>query len=164
MKRDRFYNVIFPVWMLLWVWPPMWGVSLVLNLLIDYGVVRLSLRHYGVEDAPGVARRVIMGVWLAGFAADFAGALLMVAAQLGGGEWWNRHILTAVMYNPFSSLAGLAWVLVSVGVSAALIYAVNLRLTLRRGGLDDVTRRRVARVLALCTAPYLFLLPTAWFF
>ncbi len=88
----------------------------------------------------------------------------MVSAQLVGGEWWNLHVLTAVMYNPFSSLAGLAWVLVSVGVSAALIYAVNLRLTLRRGGLDDVTRRRVARVLAFCTAPYLFLLPTAWFF
>lgn len=166
----RLYNVIFPIW-LLWVLPVMWLFVLPANFLIDLLVLVLALRCLHVPNIRPIAKSVMLRVWLCGFAADFIGTAGMFSAgmiafdyETAAGKWWYDNITNAVSYQPFESIYSFLWVTVCVLLSGVCIYFLNEKFCLRRAALDARTRKRVALALAVFTAPYLFYLPTAWFF
>ena len=62
-----------------------------------------------------------------------------------------------------TTAAGL-WTAACILISGICIYQLNFRLALKKAVPDTAIRKKLALSLAVFTAPYLFLLPTAWFF
>lgn len=162
------YNVIFPIWLFVW-WPSwLWLVLIPGNYLVDRLVLRHSLK--GRDDRDALCRSHTWKVCLAGFASDFAGscflfAVMMLTDLLGtalGGQRWLYAMSSALTVNPFGNIG--AFVLTCLGIALAgyCIYRLDA-VILRRAGLDDGQAMRSARLLAIVTAPYLFLLPVELF-
>lgn len=168
-RNTTLYNVIFPIW-LLWLMPQTWLAVLPLNFLIDGVVIWLAMRHFSVEDIKQNVKRAIFPVWGLGFLADFIGTALMFLPNLinpqneGVRRWWYDNMANAVSFNPFSSIVSFLYVTLCVALTGFCIYWLNKKIGLKRAVLDDGQRKRIALALAIFTAPYLFYLPTAWFF
>ncbi len=169
-NSTKLYNVIFPIW-LLWLIPVTWLVVLPANFIIDFLVVLLTLKYLHIPDAKQHTKAVIFKVWVFGFIADFIGTACMFMANVIHfsydtpiGQWWYQNITNAVSYNPFDSIYAVLWVTLCVLITALFIYCFNLKICLRKWTLPDTQKKKVALSMAIFTAPYLFYLPTAWFF
>lgn len=169
-KTVRLYNLIFPIW-LLWLLPMTWIVVLPVNLLIDFTVVYLTCRVRKHQDAGALTRKVIWKVWLMGFLADFIGTALMFLSNVidfgagtPAGQWWNQHIPAAICYNPFENIFAFLWVTACVAVTGVLLYVFNYHVCLKKALPDQAERKKIALSVAVFTAPYLFYLPTSWFY
>ena len=161
MKKNsiKLYNVIFPIW-LLWLIPITWLVVLPANFFIDLLVVVLTMKYLKVPDIKMNAKSVIFKVWIFGFIADFIGTASMVMSNLIDfnyktqlGKWWYTNSVFSVL-----------WVTVCVIITAFLIYLFNYKFCLNKLNLLDEQKKKIALSLAIFTAPYLFYLPTAWFY
>ena len=150
----RVYNVMFPLWMLVW-WPSwLWLALIPLNYGIDALVLRLSLP--ADTDRAAFVRKHTWKICLAGFASDFLGsALLFAVYAFTPGDPLSYNLA----YAPFGNAAALAVTLTALVLSAGAIFLLDRRI-LRRAGLDPGKARRAARNLAVFTAPYLFLFPS----
>lgn len=153
-KEIRLYNILFPVWMLVW-WPSwLWLILIPLNYGVDALVLHLSLPRDADRRAFG--RKNAWKICLAGFLSDFLGSALLFALyvmDLSGD--FSYHIA----YDPFGSIPALLTALAAAALSAGAIFLLD-RWILRRAGLDAEGARRAARNLAIFTAPYLFLFPS----
>lgn len=169
-RRDcTLYNVIFPIW-LLWLFPAAWLVVLPANLLIDLLVVVLTLRALHVQDVKLQTKSVLLRVWLMGFAADFIGtALMFLAGMLDFGDapfgkWWYDNVSSPIAFNPFASVYAFLWTTLCVAVTGLCIYWFNRKFCLKKAALEEWQKHKLALSLAIFTAPYLFYLPTRWFY
>ena len=79
-RRPAFYNVMFPLWMLIWFPSWLWLLLIPANYLIDRLVLWWSLGS--AEDRQQFCRQHTWKICLAGFASDFAGSLLLLGASL----------------------------------------------------------------------------------
>ena len=161
----RLYNILFPVWMLIW-WPSaLWLILIPLNYLIDTLVFHLSLPKDA--DRRSLRRRYSWKLCLAGFLSDFAGsALLFGASALADADrspWrqapWRRQFVNDIAYNPFGSAAVFGVTLLAVALAGLLIFLLD-RQILKKSGLGPGQAKRSALMLALITAPYLFFFPS----
>lgn len=169
-KNVTLYNLIFPIWML-WLIPVTWLVVLPANFVIDLLVTLAAMKCLKVEQPWQKTKSVVVKVWLFGFASDFIGTALMFLSNLidfgyetALGKWWYQNITNAVAYDPFESVYAFLWVAVSVLLAGVCIYFFNQKFSFRNIELLPEQKRKIALVLAVVTAPYLFFLPTAWFF
>lgn len=164
MKPNRvtLYNIIFPFWLLCML-PFAWLFVLPANFVIDLAVLCLALKCMRTPDVWKTAKQAIVRVWLLGFAADFIGTAGMLFANfLEARGVLDADFLYALDYNPFTDPTALVWAAACVLLSAGCIYGFNRRFALK--ALDPARRKTAALALAVFTAPYFFLLPTAWFF
>lgn len=166
----KLYNVIFPIWML-WLFPQTWVVILPANFLIDLLVIVLTMRHLQIPDIKRKAGGMIFKTWLCGFAADFVGNFLMIAIEFpefdintAFGRWWYDYVSGPAVFNPFSSIWAFLWVTICVIVTALCIYGLNKKICLAGTDLEEWQKKKLALSLAVFTAPYLFYLPTEWFY
>ncbi len=160
-KKDvKLYNLLLPVWLIL-LFPQLWLVVLPANFLIDLLVLRLTMKHLHLENRKELCRQSIGKVWLMGFVSDFAGAFFMIL--------WNildvtgADFVNAVNFNPFERLDAFLWVTGCVVLTGVILYFVNRKFCLKNLPVTEAQRRSLALSLAVFTAPYLFYLPTAWF-
>ncbi|RPF48870.1 hypothetical protein EDD70_1703 [Hydrogenoanaerobacterium saccharovorans] len=172
MKKNniKLYNLIFPIW-LLWLFPITWLVVLPANFLIDLMVVAVTLKYLKIQEIRQNMKAVIFSVWMFGFAADFIGTAAMLLSNIISfnyetqlGKWWYTNITNAVSYNPFESIYAVLWVSGCVILTAFLIYLFNYKYCLNKTNLDNTQKKKLALSLAVFTAPYLFYIPTVWFF
>ncbi|MDN5300031.1 MAG: hypothetical protein PWP51_2584 [Clostridiales bacterium] len=169
-KGIKLYNMIFPIW-LLWLIPIMWLIVLPANFLIDLTVIVLTMKYLGIDQIKVHVKKVILRVWLLGFAADFIGTFCMFLVNLINfdyqtpiGRWWYENLQNAVSYNPIENIYSFLWVVVCIAITSCCIYFLNLKFGLKKLELEERQKHKLALSLAVFTAPYLFLLPTAWFF
>ena len=169
-KSIKLYNVIFPIWLLCLI-PMTWVIVLPANFLIDLLVVVLTMKYLKVKEIKLNAKSVILKVWIFGFISDFIGTASMFIANVIDfnyetplGKWWYNNITNAVSYNPFESIYAILWVTTCVIITSFFIYLFNYKFCLKKSTLDSEQKKKVALSLAIFTAPYLFYLPTAWFF
>ena len=172
MKKNsiKLYNLIFPIW-LLWLIPITWLVVLPANFLIDLLVVVLTMKYLKITDIKLNAKSIIFRVWIFGFIADFIGTASMFMANIIDfnyetplGKWWYNNITNAVTYNPFENPYSVLWVTICVLITSFFIYLFNYKFCLNKSNLDNDQKKKLALSLAIFTAPYLFYIPTAWFF
>ena len=162
LPKDRLYNVMFPIWMLL-LFPQLWIITLPLNFLVDGAVLWFTLGALGIVQARRrkLCKRAIFLVWTLGFIADFIGAFFMFVWNIVDFE--DVSFGNAIMYNPFQRVDSLLWVTFCVVLTGFIIYLFNRYIALRNLPLEDGILQRLSLSLAVFTAPYLFYLPTAWF-
>ena len=168
-KGTKLYNLIFPIWLLLLI-PPVWLISLPANFLIDLLVLYFAMKVLGVENRKENVKKAIWKTWIMGFAADFVGGFCMFFVAIPDvdhttsfGKWWYDNLTNSVMYNPFESIYAILWATMCVIITSVLIYFINKKWCLKKTNLTDEEKKKVALALAVFTAPYLFYLPTAWF-
>ena len=164
------YNILFPVWLLVWIPSPLWLLLIPLNFVIDYVVLYKSLPD-DVERSknfPGsVPRKAFCNTYAwkicaAGFAADFIGSLFLFAAfMITSSHKLDslRPISHGLGLNPFESLAAFLIAVCAILLAAYCIYRFDLYI-LKRAGLPEEQGRKSALWLAVVTAPYLFLFPS----
>lgn len=159
MKKEKFYNVIFPVWLLI-LFPPLIFITLIGNFIIDSLVILFSLWLLKISDK-SIYKKVIWKVWIFGFLADILGSLLL----LGGAycfdftDFLYDHFANPLYLNPSSSFLSLLFCLIVIGISAICIYFLNKRYSFQKTKLKEPEKKKIAILLAIITAPYMFLLP-----
>ncbi len=163
-KQTRLYNIILPVWLLLWYPSFLWLAVIPLNWLIDWLVTRYSLKRLGDADYQARSMKLSWKICLAGFAADLAGVLLLTGALLlfSDMEGALGEIGYALGWNPFGNVFSLLIVLAAIALSALVIYLLDRRI-LAREDLTAEQVRKTALTLAVVTAPYLYLIPISLF-
>jgi hypothetical protein len=168
LKYIKLYNVIFPIWFLMF-FPPIILVTLAGNFIIDSLVVLACYRAFKLTDTVGGFKAFYKGsiikVWLYGFLADFAGAaILFISGTMGDYIGLPHEIISAIHYDPFGHPAATIITIFAMLVSAALIYLFNYRTVFKKRIENSKIRFKVVLTLAVVTMPWTFLLPTKWFY
>ena len=160
-KEIRLYNILFPIWLLIWIPSYLWLLLIPANYLIDRLVLSCSLRD---DDArKELVRKNTCKVCITGFAADLAGSLFLLAVYILIDRMnlpFEQAMENALGWNPFTNLAGLVIVLLAVLISGILIFLMD-RHIFSKAGLDPAKAKKSALTMAVCTAPYLFLIPSS---
>ena len=164
--KNKYYNIIFPIWLLL-LFPLTWIVVLPANFLIDTLVLILTMKHLQIPSIQKHWKTCILKVWGFGFLADIlASILLMFAPELFLFALPNElhySILTSVHYNPLDNIWAFLIVTLFVIVAGILIYFFNRKYSFKKLELQPAIQHKLALMLAVWTAPYIFYLPTMWF-
>lgn len=168
------YNILFPVWLLVWIPSPLWLLLIPLNFVIDYFVLYKSLpddverekNFTGSVPRKAFCNTYAWKICAAGFAADFTGSLFLLASfMITGFHKLDslRPVSHGLGLNPFENAAAFLIVVCSILLAAYCIYRFDSYL-LKRAGISEEQRRKSALWLAIATAPYLFLLPSELLF
>ena len=159
-KPVRLYNVLLPIW-LLWIFPQVWLIILPGNLVIDLLVLLLALAVLKHSGKGAVVKALWWKLWLLGFAADAVGVGWMVLGMFtaaSGQGWWAEN-LTPITGSPFRTPLALAWTLAGVAIAGVCIYFFDKRAMKGCPLLAPRERHVAALLLAIFTAPWLFLVP-----
>ena len=168
MKSDnKVYNILLPIWLLIFFPSWLWLLLIPANYLIDRIVLRWSL---GDMPEKGLfCRNHSWKICLAGFVSDFAGAIVLFALNqlmFGMNDDVNSFINKAadgLMFNPFSNILSLIIVIAAIVLSAVCIYKLDKSI-LSKAGLDIEQAKKSAIRLAIITSPYVYLIPSEWFY
>ena len=158
MDRDNekvLYNVLFPIWLLVFFPSYLWLILIPANYMIDRIVLRWSLGD--MPDNGMFCRKNTWKICLAGFLGDFVGAIALFFISellLGFGDDGATFIEKAG--DGIIIAAGIA-------LSAVCIYKLDKRI-LGKTELEPEQAKRAALRLTLFTAPYLYLIPSRWFY
>ncbi len=162
-KSVKFFNVLFPIWLLL-IFPATWLVVLPANFIIDSVVLVLTARHLKIENIKHVYKKSILRIWLLGFIADIAGGLPLLLSRADLGDFWYKHITLPLTENPFSDPIGLVYCILCIAISGVLIYIFDLKGALRNTGLDEKKKKTLAVLMAVFTAPYIYAIPSMFIY
>ena len=162
MKKIRLYNVIFPLWLLImFPIPALYTLLCVLgNALIDGAVLHFGMKHCHLS----LSKKDFFKTWLKVFAAGWTSDFIAAAVLLGVSIFLPHEMAYAIQYNVFTNPVGFVIVLLATVFAAVLIYILNLKLSFRKLDWPLSDKKKMARILAVFTAPYLFFLPTTWFY
>ncbi|MGA9172578.1 MAG: hypothetical protein WBZ33_01145 [Thermoactinomyces sp.] len=150
-KEPTLYNLIFPIWMGIFI-PPFTLIPLLGNLLIDGSVIYFTLKRNVVVLDRRKLRKLILQAWVMGFVVDLIGVgLLFLLNNV-------MYIDFYVIWNDPKSIVVLAFIVAFCGT---LIFFVN-RWLAKHAGVNEETAFRVGLAMGLITAPYLFLVPTGY--
>ena len=155
----KLYNLLFPIWLIIFIPSVLWFVLIPANYVIDRTVLYLSLK--GHSQRTDICKRNAWRICLAGFLSDFIGSLFLVGCLSSEGEADNafNRALNAVGYNPFHSIGSFLLVLFAIAIAGFLIYFFDRKI-LTSYGLDIASARKSALWLAFITAPYLYFIPS----
>lgn len=184
------YNILFPIWLLVWIPSHLWLLLIPLNFVIDYFVLYKSLpddveRGKNVPDGgqrnknlpdetmwsknfPGsVSRKAFCNkhtwkICAAGFAADFIGSLFLFASFMITSSHKLDSLRAINQGLGLNPFTDAAAFLIVVCSILLAAYCIYRfdSYLLKRAGLSEEQGRKPAVWLAAVTAPYLFLLPS----
>ena len=164
-NNTKLYNILLPIWILVF-WPsPLWLILIPANYLIDRIVLRWSLGEMPEKGA--FCRKHTWKICIAGFVSDLIGACVMfgvfMCSALIGDESPVKPLMDGIEYavgfNPFSNFGGFLITALSVALAGACIYLIDKKL-LSKAGLTVEQAKKSALRLALITAPYLYFFPS----
>lgn len=169
MKTTKLYNVIFPIWFLIF-FPPVILVTLIGNYLIDSLVLVVcyyifKLNH--VQDSlKSFYKKSVIKVWLFGFLADLIGAVILFITGITGGDRIGipYEIISAINYDPFSHPVAVLIIILATLVAGFFIFFFNYNITFNKIIEEKALRFKVSLALAIITMPWTFFLPTKWFY
>ena len=164
-KSVKLYNILLPLWLLLF-WPSyLWLILIPLNYLIDRVVLRWSLG--GMPEKGVFCRRHTWKICLAGFVSDLVGACILfgvfMCSAVIADDSPAKDLMDKIEYgvgvNPFSHIGGFLVVALAVAAAGGCIYLIDRKILLR-AGLSVEQAKKSALRLALITAPYLYFFPS----
>lgn len=164
MKDVKAYNLIFPIWMLLF-FPPVVFVAMFGNFIIDSLV--LVGCFYWLKCAPSFKPfylKHIFWVWFFGFLADIIGAAILFVIHAMKFIGIPYELTMAIAYNPFLDPLAFLIVLLAVLVSGLFIFLFNYHFTFKDTIADKRKRAKVSLTIAILTLPWTFFIPMDWAF
>ena len=167
MKDIKAYNLIFPIWVLLF-FPPVIFITLVGNFLIDSIVIIACFYFLKVTKIEfrlkNFYKKNILRVWVFGFIADIIGAVFLFMITISETFGLSYELASAIAYDPFSEPCAVLIICVAMLISTICIFVFNYLYTFKNTIEDKKLRVKLALTIAILTIPWTFLLPTKWFF
>ena len=157
---------MLPLWLLL-CWPsPLWLIVIPVNYVIDRIVLWWGIKS--LDNRQEFCRKHTWKICLAGFLGDFVGAVILFCASFLPEMIWDglsastffHDLMYGVGFNPFSSILSLVIVLFAIAISGLVIYLIDKSI-LTKAGIEESVAKSAAMKIALITAPYLYLFPSA---
>ncbi|MBQ7140601.1 MAG: hypothetical protein IJO32_03780 [Bacilli bacterium] len=158
--KKKLYNIIFPIW-ILFIVPPVILIVLPSNFIIDSLVLIISLKLFKISNINEIYKKTIFKVWIFGFLSDIIGALFLFLSMFIPGNFWYDKVLSPLMWNPFETVYSFLYCTIAIIISGLFIYLFNKKITFKNINIKDNLKKKIAFILALVTAPYLFYLPTS---
>ena len=164
------YNLLLPIWLLVW-WPSfLWIIIIPLNYVIDRGVFTLSAKKQKPDLENKFFRKHTWKLWLFGFLSDFIGSILLLSPlfieppkEIRGN--YNKsafgRFMNAIQFNPFSYFPAFAYTVFAVLVAGAFIFLFDKMVLNKTGSLTREQAKSIALKMAIFTAPYLYLVPSS---
>ena len=171
-KELRLYNLIFPLWFMVW-FPGWWWLILIpANYFLDRFVLKRCLDKK-IPENKHLLKKYSWKVCLFGFLSDFIGALFLLGIFMGIsfiGERmidnnhkelglkiarWSGSGMINVWQDPLTFIIAVA----GVALSALMIYIFNKKMLRKNTEIGEENARYCAKWLAIATAPYLYLIP-----
>ena len=173
LRNFRHFSLLRDTLWLLLLFPVTWLAVLPANFLVDSLVLLGAAWVLKVPEKGRLYKRSILKVWGLGFAADLlgSGALLgifLLAGNLGatvsrtGEDGFLDGFFEGLMNAWYEDPASAAVMLAAVALAGWLIYVFNKNVTFQKQPLEEPVKKRLALALAVFTAPYALLIPTAW--
>ena len=154
----RIYNFVLPIWLLVFFPTYLWLFLIPANYLIDRLVLSKSLKSY--PDHSAFCKKNTWKICLAGFGSDFLGALfLFLCLELDSETYGSIDALYAISTNPLSNIGSFLLTAIAIAIAGIAIYFAD-RHILKSNGLDIDQAKKSAKLMAIITAPYLYLLPS----
>ena len=128
--------------------PQTWLVIIPGNFLVDSAVLIIAMHVLKLTDKKRFYLKHILLVFVFGFLSDLLGALsilLLMFFELGG----------PMGDSPLITVPGLL-------IAAGSIFVLNYFVTFRK--CEKALKLRLALTFAIATAPYTFLIPSAWIY
>lgn len=163
MKKETLYNMILPVWLLIFL-PQLWLVTIPINFIIDSLVLGGSLTVLKICDRKKTFLKCIFRVWICGFLADFVGAFVMIMGTYFLFSSENSVVGEALMWNPFNNTIAVLWTTFSIIIAGIFIYFFDKTLALKKADISEKEKTKISMILAIVTTPYLMFFPTEIFF
>ena len=160
MKKEKLYNIIFPVYML-WLMPPAFIVFAILNFIIDSAVILITKKVLKINDIFKKYKKTILKVWGYGFLADCIGAFFLFCTSEFAGHL-DIPIRYNIDYNPFGNIYALLITIIGIVISGVCIYIFNKKYSFKKIDITKREKKILAITMAIVTAPYLFLLPISY--
>ncbi|MBR4163677.1 MAG: hypothetical protein IKR11_09160 [Solobacterium sp.] len=168
MKRTyRLYNILFPIWMLIFFPTYLWLLLIPANYLIDYLVTRLSMKYLDIEDYRKKALRHSWKICIIGFLSDLIGAAFLLGTELIVDRQGNRdlyELINGINWNPFVNIYSFLLIVAGIVIAGVCIYFLNRWMLGKDKELTKQQVNKIALYLAIFTAPYLFLIPSMWIY
>ena len=157
-KTVRLYNVMFPIWMILFLPSKLWLWVIPANFIIDSIVL-----YFGTKDW-SIVRNHSWKTCIIGFVCDFIGALILLGLLIFSDHLDSESFFANAVYdmsmNPFKNIFALLILLAVVALVGYLIYVMNRWMLRKFTKLDENTIHHACLLLAVITAPWLYFLPT----
>ena len=156
------FNLLLPIWLLIWFPSLLWVILIPANFLVDYLVLRWSLKD--MEDRSEFCKKNVWKVCAIGFISDFMGTLVLIIAMVVLGEFDDQTLVeigSALGFNPFGNIVAFVITVIAIIVAGICIFFLD-RWILNNSALDREYAQKAAFRLALITAPYLFLIPSTF--
>lgn len=145
MRKNRIYNVLFPLWMLM-LFPQSWFIVLPGNFLIDSLVLFVCLCILKIKDKWIFFKNNILKIFLIGIISDIIGSAYMLAMP------FIFNIESRMGDEPYLTVPALL-------LSAVLIFLLNYFYTFKM--CDKKLKIGMSLIFAVATAPYTFLIPSS---
>lgn len=164
-KEVKLYNILLPIWILIFCPTWLWLILIPANYLIDRLVLRWSLGE--MPESSTFCRKHTWKICISGFLGDLCGAIVLfsvfVIDALAGDGMQTAPLLDKIEQgiagDPFSSIAAFLTVAVSVAVAGLVIFFLDRKIFTRAGLAPDQARKS-ALWIAVITAPYLYFVPS----
>ena len=178
MKKDvKLYNMILPTFMLMAIHPLMWLLSITGNFVID-SVVLLIVSLVALKKLDfKMYKSHILLVYIAGFVADFIGALYLFFTYITVSDhheeitnvWQSiqEGIHYAVDLQSYESIWGVLFMVSGVFVAQIFIFFFDYMIFNLKGTMSKKQSVVSALMFAILTAPYTYFLPVEsfnWYF
>lgn len=166
-KKVTLYNVMFPLWLLM-LFPQTWILVLPINFLVDSLVILIAGKIRKLNNVMECYKKSILKTFLFGFAADALGALVLLIPEILPNKWFENvalnNIRNALIVNPFTNIFAFMYASFAIIVSMFFIYNFNLKFVFEKLDMSDKDKKFMSLALTFITAPYTFLIPTAWLY
>jgi len=168
MRQIKLYNIIFPIWFLMF-FPPVIFITLMGNFIIDSFVILACFFVFKLankqKNLKTFYKKSILKVWIFGFVADIIGAaILFVLGALANPLGLPNELITGINFDPFGNPVAVIVIIFAMLVSATFIFIFNNIFTFKNLIEERMLRLKVAVTIAIITIPWTFLLPTKWFY
>lgn len=157
LQNGKLYNIGFhPIFFFLF--PQLWLAALPFNFLMDSIVILIGLKIFVKTNIKINYKKVILKTWICGFISDLVATGLLFLFELLAGELLHGSILG----NPFSGIVPFIGTLIPIAIAGFLIFILNYKVAFKKTEMSNSEKKKVAILLAIATAPYLFLMPVVF--
>lgn len=172
-NQIRLYNLIFPMWFMLWFPGWYWLIILPVNFLVDYLVLKVCFKKKVMDNYKSLLKKYSWKTWIYGFLADLIGAIYLLiiyggVSIVGEGlidagsrkigikiSVWANDSMISAWDNPLGFIVSLS----GVALAGFLVYKFNFSMLKKNEAIGEDIARYVAKWLAIITAPYLIMIP-----
>lgn len=150
----------YPSWVAYLVSPGLFIFLIVLFAIISV-IVLLSLKKLKVIKVKETYRKIILPACVVTFLSYIVGTLILLLTQfLARFDWINTKLAEPLVTNPFTNIYTFLYTLLAFAVSTVLIYYLNKLITMKAIRLSNGKEFKIALILTIFTAPYLFFIPS----